>query len=283
LQLVLSGTEIAVGQGVDPLVTAAQRLGIGWVELWYPRNSEKLGLIPTLARLARAGIRVACVGTATELGGDGDTSAAQHTIIEAIRIAADLGCGMVNTYFGWPGFLDDRRSTEIYRRNLEPCLRAAEQAGIILTLENEFDGFGCDPLGTDLTRRPESLAALMDAVGSEHFRVTFDPCNAYFAGLDPGDAYDQLAPYITYVHLKDGMAAGGALRTSAGWRQFTDHGRHYVTCPLGVGGVGWPSLFSRLRRDGYAGFLSLEPHCEPERLPAAWEQAARTVRDAVAS
>jgi sugar phosphate isomerase/epimerase len=276
MRLVLSGTEIPPGDGAAPLAAAAADLGVGWVEFWYPRNSSRLGLAASLACLAEAGIRVACVGTATELGTQRDAPAAQETLIDAVRIAADIGAGLVNTYFGWPPVLDDARSAQTYLRNLRPCLRAAEQAGVVLVLENEFDGFGRDQLGADLTRRPDSLAALMAAVDSPHFRLTFDPCNAYFAGLDPAAMYDVVAPYVGYVHLKDGDDRPPA----PGWRRFTDHGRSYATCPLGQGQVGWPGLLARLRRDGYQGFLSSEPHCEQANLGPAWRQAASYVREA---
>lgn len=279
MQLALSGTEIAAAQGIEPLINTAQHLGVDCVEFWYPRNSEKLGLGASLARLSQAGIRVACVATATELCCEGDVSLAQHTITEAVRIAAEIECDMVNTYFGWPSVLDDHRAIEIYCRNLQPCLRAAEAAGVTLTLENEFDGLGCDPLGTDVTRRPESLAALMKTIDSTCFRVTFDPCNAYFAGVDPSHAYDILAPYITYVHLKDGVAAGGDMTVSPGWQLFVDNGHRYVTCPLGEGDIDWPQLFYKLHRDRYTGFLSLEPHCEPEWLVPAWKQAIDFVQE----
>jgi sugar phosphate isomerase/epimerase len=283
VHLALSGTEISPGEGTDPLVAAARNLGVGWVEFWYPRNSEKLGLDPSMALLAQAGIRVACVATATELGNEGDASAAQQVIIKAVHIAAEIGCGMVNTYFGWPSVPDDKRSMEIYRRNLEPCLRAAEASGVVLVLENEFDGFGMDPFGADLTRRPESVAALMTAVDSRYFRLTFDPCNAYFAGLHADEAYDILAPYISYVHLKDGVVISGGTPTPPGWQRFADHGQHYVTCPLGEGQVGWTQLLRKLNRDNYSGFLSLEPHCEPGQLIDAWKQAVGFFKTASAA
>lgn len=273
VQLALSGTEVPSSDGVETLVAAARALGVNYVEFWHPQNSEKLGLRSSMDRLSQAGIGVACVATATELGTDGDVSTSQQTIIEAVHIASDIGCRQVNTYFGWPSVLDDGRSIEIYRRNLQPCLRAAEASEIVLVLENEFDGFGCDPLGTDLTRRPDSMAELMAAVDSPFFRLTFDPCNAYFAGLDPHEAYELLAPYIAYVHLKDGKAVSKDTPTPVGWRRFADHGRCYVTCPLGDGDVGWPQLFKNLNRDGYDGYLATEPHCEAGYLMAGWEQA----------
>jgi sugar phosphate isomerase/epimerase len=273
VRLALSGTEVPPANGVETFIAAARRLGVNCVEFWYPQNSERLGLRKSIDRLSQARISVACVATATELGTDGDVSAPQQTIIEAVHIAADIGCHQVNTYFGWPSILDDKRSIEIYRRNLQPCLRVAEAAKVVLVLENEFDGFGCDPLGTDLTRRPNSVMHLMAAVDSPFFRLTFDPCNAYFAGLDPHETYETLAPYIAYVHLKDGKAVSNDAQTPDGWRRFADHGQCYVTCPLGDGDVGWPQLFRHLNRDGYDGYFATEPHCEARHLMAGWEQA----------
>jgi sugar phosphate isomerase/epimerase len=274
MRLALSGTELDADEGVVPLADACGELDIGWVELWYPRNTELLGVERSLAVLEERGISVGCVATATELGGDGDVSAAQKTVTKAVELAARIGAGMVNTYFGWPAELDDERAIARYHENLLPCLRAAERAGVTITLENEFDAFGADPLGTDLTRRPAALRRLMDTVGSARFKIAFDPCNAYFAGVDPLAMLPVIADHVAYVHLKDGLPLAADEPAAADWRRFVDHDRHYATCAMGEGNVDWPALLGALTALGYDGLLALEPHSRRAALGAAWRQSA---------
>jgi hypothetical protein len=83
MKIGLSGGELAVTEGVRPLAEACGRLGVRWVELWYPLNTAAIGLEATLTLLAGAGISAGSVGTATELGSDGNVSAARRTIEEA--------------------------------------------------------------------------------------------------------------------------------------------------------------------------------------------------------
>jgi sugar phosphate isomerase/epimerase len=274
VELVLSATELDADEGVGPLVEAARRTGVDWVELWHPASFQAQGVPATLARLRAAGLRVACVSSGTELGREGDVSDDRRVLLEALSLAHDTGAPLVNTYFGYRARRDDAEAVEAYRDALAPCLREAERLGVAICLENEFDGFGHDSAGSDPTRRPEAFRTLLEAVDSPRFRVTFDPTNAYFAGVEPfPHAYDVLRPWIGYVHLKDGrrLPDTGA---DPRWKRFHDEGRAYVTAALGEGAVDWAGLLRRLRRDGYGGFLTLEPHAVREHRDAAWDQAA---------
>ena len=279
MKIGLSGGELAVTEGVRPLIEACARLGVRWVELWYPLNTEAIGLEGTLALLAEAGVAVGSIGTATELGCDGSVSAAQRTIEEAVEVANRVGCGLVNTYFGWPSIRDDRRSIQTFCANVAPCLAAARRSGVVITLENEFDSFGRDPIGADVTRRTDALECLVDAVGpAAPFRITFDPCNAYFAGEDPAQMYERLATHIVHVHVKDGFAAGSGRTAPPAWRRFLDHGCEYTTCALGEGEIGWGGLLTEMAERGYRGLLTLEPHVQRAQLADAWEQAVGYLR-----
>lgn len=278
MRLALSGTELGPGDGVGPLLQACRELAVEVVELWYPQNTAPSGVEATVAALAAAGVRVGCIGTATELGGDGDVSAAQRTVSEAVVLAARHGAELVNTYFGWPEERDDEQAIRRYVRNVAPCLELATRHGVTITLENEFDAFTRDPLGTDLTRRPAALAQLLATVDSDRFRIAFDPCNALFAGLDPLAMFSVIERWVVYVHLKDGVAVDADEDALPGWRRFTDHGRHWSTTAMGIGQVGWERLFTALKQRGFDGLLALEPHGQRAELRTAWRQAAGYAR-----
>jgi sugar phosphate isomerase/epimerase len=278
MEMTLATAEIDEDETLSPLVDAAAELDVRWVDLLHPRNTAAEGLERTLARLAGAGVRVSAIGTTTRLGDEtDDVTAHRRALADAIRVAADIGCGYVNTYFGTRSSVDDATAVEDYRRNLEPCLGLAEDRAVTITLENEFDAAGEDPLGSDLTRRAESVRGLMEAVDSARFRFAFDACNAYFADVEGFPAYfEVIRPFIGYVHVKDGRRRAGS--PDPRWKDYDDHGRRYRTCELGTGALNWHGLLAGLTADGYGGFLCLEPHAVPGHRAAAWRQAVDFLR-----
>jgi sugar phosphate isomerase/epimerase len=278
LILTLSGTELDANESIVPLIEAAQENDVQWIEFWYPKNHALEGRARTVERIKEAGLKVACVSSGTELGSDGDVSKDQNELLEAIELAHELNAPFANTYFGYLARQDDERAIAQYCANLPPCLARAEELGVTLILENEFDAFGLDGVGSDITRRPLSARRLVEQVNSPHFRLTFDPCNAYFAGIEPFPyAYNLLRPHIAFVHFKDGCRVDGK-EAAAEWKTFVDEGRDYTTCPAGAGALNWPGLVARLVADGYDGFVSVEPHAQAGNRAAAWRQAVKAFR-----
>ncbi len=284
MQLAISGTELKPSESITELLDCARELDISFIELWYPRNTESAGLERTLQLIREAGLRVACVSTGSELYRHGGSPEDQELLIEAIELAGRLKAPFTNTYFGYHEIRDDDAAVRAYRQFLKPCLERAQKCGVTIVLENEFNAFGVDHAASDITRRPLALRRLFDGVNSPSFRLNFDPSNFYCAGIEPFPyAYELLHPFIGYVHVKDGCRFDAALADVAsfsGWRRFTDFDNEYVMRPMGQGAVPWSNLLRRLRSDGYAGFLTLEPHAEGERRRQSWDQSAAYVRQA---
>lgn len=275
--IAVSGTEFEEGEGIGPLADTARALGVDRVELWHPRNTAREGVDAARARLLTAGLSVACVSTGSELYRNGGSRGDQALLLEGVELAARCGAPVANTYFGWAAVRDDEKAIETYTRLLSPCLARAEALGVTIVLENEFDAFGHDGARSDVTRRPEALRRLVERVGSPSFRLNFDAANFLCANVDPLAAFDALAPFVAYVHVKDvrGVAQDAP---SAGYKRYRDEDRLYETTPLGEGAVDWPTLLSRLAADGYAGALTLEPHAEADRRAAGFAQAAAALR-----
>jgi sugar phosphate isomerase/epimerase len=164
---------------------------------------------------------------------------------------------------------------EVYLKHLEPCLKRATQLGVTIVLENEFNAFGVDPAKSDITRRPRSLLKLVETAASPHFRLNFDACNFYCAGVEPYPyAYEMLKGYIAYVHVKDGSVYDPDSHQSATlWRRYRDYEQEYIMRPMGEGAVNWAALLARLSAEGYSGFLTLEPHSAKSEMGSAWAQA----------
>ena len=121
---------------------------------------------------------------------------------------------------------------EVIRRLRELTARAGA-ASITLVHENEKDIYG------DTIDRCVDLLTTLD---DPHFVAAFDPANFIQCGQEPYPAaYEALASWIEYVHVKDAEADG-------------------TVTAAGEGIAAWPDLLARLRDADYNGFLSLEPH-----------------------
>ncbi len=91
---------------------------------------------------------------------------------------------------------------------------------------------------------------LLRQVDAPALGINYDPCNdAWTVRRDPLDDFDLIAPYIANVHIKDQLDAsvGSGMPT---W-----------VVP-GCGLLDWRGHLAALKRIGYAGPISLEPHID---------------------
>jgi 3-dehydroshikimate dehydratase len=121
---------------------------------------------------------------------------------------------------------------EVLRR-LSVLTERAQAAGVTLVHENEKDIYG-DTIARNVD--------IFQAIQSPALRSVLDPANYLQCEQVPyPDAYEATLPWLDYVHVKDVRADG-------------------TLVPAGEGEGHWPELLERLRKDGYDGFLALEPH-----------------------
>lgn len=104
---------------------------------------------------------------------------------------------------------------------------------IVLLHENEKGIYG---------EMAEGCLDLFQQFSGEHFKAVFDFANFVQAGQNTVEAYEMLKPYIAYIHVKDALAGDGSV------------------VPAGHGDGNVKEILSRLKADGYSGYLSLEPH-----------------------
>ena len=104
---------------------------------------------------------------------------------------------------------------------------------VVLLHENEKGIYG---------ELAKECGELMDAFYGEHFKAIFDFANFVQAGQDTMEAYELLKKYISYIHVKDALAANGNVM------------------PAGMGDGNVAAILKDLYSHGYQGFLSLEPH-----------------------
>lgn len=178
----------------------------------------------------------------------------------AIRAAQRLGSTYIRifSFYRRP----DQGAPEI-RDGVLARLRAfadlAEREGVVLLHENEKDIYG---------DTPERCLDLIESVGSVALRVAWDSANFVQVGVAKPftDGYALLRPHLEYFQVKDAVAATGEV------------------VPAGAGDGQLLETLTALRDDGYAGFVSLEPHLASTNAfggfsgPYSFGVAARALR-----
>ncbi len=119
----------------------------------------------------------------------------------------------------------------IYR--MKKMAELAEKEGIMLLHENEKEIWG---------ELPEQCDRIIREVNSPALRAVFDPANFIQGGATPyPDAYNIMKPHIEYMHIKDALPDGSV-----------------VPAGCGIGNI--DMILSDLKKSGWTGFTSLEPH-----------------------
>jgi sugar phosphate isomerase/epimerase len=212
------------------------------------------------AALDEAGVRVSAIGSPI---GKIAIAAPFGPELDRMRrvadIAGELGTSIVRVF---SFFIPAGQPPEKYRGEVIDRMGAltaiAEEHGLILAHENEKEIYG------DL---PGRCADLITAVGSPALQATFDPANFVQCGVRPfSDAYRLLRSHLVYVQVKDALAATGAV------------------VPAGAGDGQLAETLAALREEGFAGFMSLEPHlAQAGRFggfsgPAEFRRAAQALK-----
>lgn len=121
--------------------------------------------------------------------------------------------------------------TEVIRR-LTHMVAYAKEQDVVLLHENEKDIYG---------ESAERCLHLFETINSSNFKAIFDPANFVQCSENLKAAFEQLKPYIEYMHIKDATEAGTV-----------------VPAGCGIGEVEF--ILRELKKNNYHGYLSLEPH-----------------------
>ncbi len=167
--------------------------------------------------------------------GLGDQIALLERCIEAARF---FDTTLIRTFSFWKqGPLTPAQEEMIVDAYAEPA-QMAERAGLTLTIENEHAC--CLATGAQTAR-------VLEEIASSAVRAVWDPGNAFMAGELPfPTGYEAIKDFVAHVHVKDAAVPPGALAP--------------VWTVVGEGEIDWAGQFAALKRDGYAGWLSLETH-----------------------
>jgi sugar phosphate isomerase/epimerase len=163
----------------------------------------------------------------------------QVAVLERCLAAAQFfGAPLVRTFSFWKrGPLTPEQEEAVVDAYAEPALMA-ERAGLTLVIENEA---ACC-LGTGA-----QTARVLAEIASPAVRAVWDPGNAFAAGEEPfPTGYAAIKDFVAHVHVKDAAVPPGA------------PGPEWAV--VGEGEIDWAGQIAALKRDGYAGWLSLETH-----------------------
>ena len=185
--------------------------------------------------LSEKGARVAMIASPVGKSQIGEPADYERARLEtAIRLASAFETPLIRMFsFYHEGIAHTDCRNEVVSR-LGEWARTAEQAGVTLLLENEGDLWG---------DTPERCRDLLARVNSPALRFTLDTGN--FAGLgiaSHDEAYGLLKPWLRHIQIKDAKREPKQI------------------VPAGQGEGQLPEVLAAAHRDGYQGYLSLEPH-----------------------
>ncbi len=243
-----------ISQDLEVAATMASDYNLDAVELrnlWGSRTDEldEAGVARAKGILARHGLAVAAIAAPflkAKLGDDAEYRDHLEIFRRSCQAAHRFGTPLVRSFTFWK----DQPLDAVYGRILaafaEP-IKIAEAEGTTIAVENEASTF----IATG-----EQLARFLADLGSPRVRALWDPGNAYFDDLHEQAypvGYRAVRDQIVHVHIKD--CAANPETGKLEW------------VVLGKGEVDVAGQLWALAEDGYEGYVSLETHYRPKKLP----------------
>jgi len=216
----------------------------------------------------------------------------------AVRLAAQLGVGVVCNFSGCPGGAPGERTP-----NWITCPWPAQFARMLeyqwhdvlipfwerKTAEARNQGvhIAIEPHPGFTVYNPDTLLRLRAASG-DHLGVNFDPSHFFWQGIDSVEAARLLgdAGAILHVHAKDtsihdsNTQRNGVLDTK-NYAEVDHRSWVFRTCGMGHGDDFWLAFVSMLRSTGYDGVLSIEHEDSRMSWQQGFEKAASYLQDVV--
>jgi len=157
-----------------------------------------------------------------------------------IKAAGRLGASLVRITAGQshPGLKEDV-GIRWAIKGLKSCERTAKEAGVRLALENH--GKPSCWKYPDFDQPTHIFLTLAEGIKNTGIGINFDTANPVVAGDDPLDVLEPVIDQVICIHAAD-----------TGSREAL----HHVL--LGTGLVSFEKIFSRLKRAGYDGWISME-------------------------
>ncbi|MBE7011222.1 MAG: sugar phosphate isomerase/epimerase [Ruminococcaceae bacterium] len=236
----ISGFSDEIDANVDVQFAVLNKLGIEYFE---PRGIDGKNISALTddeardlkAKMDKCGIKVSSIGSPIgKVKISDDLEAHFETFKRVVAIAKILDTKYIRMFsFFHEGGEWTNEEREIVFANLKKMIDYAKENDVVLLHENEKDIYG------DIASRCEDL---MKNLYCDNFKAVFDPANFVQSGQDTKEAFEMLKNYIEYMHIKDALSKDGSV------------------VPSGYGDGNVEYILTQLFKNGFNGFLSLEPH-----------------------
>lgn len=184
----------------EQFIEEAHRIRLDGVELTlYWLHSSERDYLRRLERLALwKGLPISCAGISTDfckpLASEREKTI--KAVIDGLNTARELGAPVLRVFAGYvPDDHKEQQAMEWVTQSLRACVSYAEEAGVVIALENHGG----------VTARADSVIRMIRDVGSPWLQVNLDLGN-YKEGT-----YDDIAktiPYAAHMHGKIRVAGG---------------------------------------------------------------------------
>jgi sugar phosphate isomerase/epimerase len=237
---VVTGFADEIDPDFQTQLNSLNTLGIGFIEL-RGINRKNVSLLSgsevqaVKNQLELHGIRVSSIGSPIgKISITDDFSSHLDMVKQVVETAHTLDSQFIRVF---SFYIPKAADPSLYRNEvidrMGAIIEIARDSGIIILHENEKAIYG------DI---PERCLDLMETLKAPQFASVFDPANFIQCGAEAYPAgFHLLRPYIRYVHIKDALTDGRNM-------------------PAGQGAGRIEELLTDLIKDGYQGFVSLEPH-----------------------
>ena len=202
-------------------------------------------------RMEARGFRVSALGSPVGKSYiDSEFEPAFEQFKHVVELAKAFGTQYIRIF---SFFIPDGDDPAFWRDEVMRRMRAmadyAELQGVVLLHENEKQIYG------DTAVRCRDI---FDTIASPALWATYDPSNFVQCGeRNYPRAFRLLRDRVRYVHMKDSVYTTSGSEADAGFDVHVVSDAHR---PVGLGDGNCKEILSELWRDGYEGFLSIEPH-----------------------
>lgn len=227
---------------IDPMMqkqyVLLKKLGIEYIELRGVNGTNiseltKEQVKDLKAELDKNGFKISAIGSPCgKIKITDDFEPHFETFKKVVEFAKILKTPYIRIFSFYTDGDPEGAKDEVYRR-LRMFIDYAKEQNVVLLHENEKHIYG----DTD-----DRCLELMRELYCDNFKCTYDFANFIQCDCDTVKAYEKLAPYIEYVHIKDAVNGSGEV------------------VPPGQGSGNISNILASLFESGYSGFLSLEPH-----------------------
>jgi len=250
------GDEIA--SNLDEQIEVLQRHGIEYLEFRsangksvadYTENEAK----QVLKKLKDSGIKVSAIGSPI---GKVDVNCDFEKYLELFKHIVELAHILETRYIRIFSFYvpegEEEKYTDVVIERLSKFTEIAKKENLVLLHENEKEIYGSSA---------ERCFKILSTINSPNLRATFDPANFVQCKVEVyPHAFELLKDYIEYVHIKDAKFSDGSVTVA------------------GDGDGRIKDVIAALKRRGFCGFLSIEPHLNNNLPGGGPENFARAYR-----